>query len=113
MLLEAVVTTAHDGEACSHLEAANEAVEESAVAIGDGKLGVETIVGQEVEGVNKAEDAAVEGTCYDVAAEVTCCVFYGVYLVADGVCVHIKLIWSYIEGKDEEIGHLNEGENVR
>lgn len=92
MLLEAVVATTHDGETCCHFDAADEAVDESAVAIGDGELGVKAIVGQEIEGVNEAEDAAVERTCYDVAAAVTCCVFYGVYLVAHWVRVHIKLI---------------------
>lgn len=96
LLLEAVVAAAHDGESSGHFEAADQAVEEPAVAIGDGELGVQSIMGQEVEGVNQTEDSAVEGAGYDVAAEVSGRVLYGVYLVADGVGVHIKLIWGWI-----------------
>lgn len=58
-------------------------------------------MGQEVEGVDEAEDAAVEGTSHDVAAEVTRGVLDRVYLVAHGVWVHIKLIMGWVNGKED------------
>lgn len=76
LLLEAVVAAAHDGEPCGHFEAAHQAVEEPTVPIGDGEFGVQSIVRQEVEGVDQPEDATVKGACHDVAPEVSSRVLY-------------------------------------
>jgi hypothetical protein len=70
LLLDAVVGGPHNRKARPHLDEVYGGVEEGAVSALGKDLGVESVDGQEVEGVDESEDASIEGSCYDISLEI-------------------------------------------
>lgn len=75
MLLDAVVGGPHDCETCPHFDEVDGSIEERAVSTFGEYFRIQSVDGEEIEGVYKSKDAAIEPSCYEISFEVPEVVF--------------------------------------